>query len=119
VASVLWNGFGLSEADTLALLSEYNQRCVPPWSEAELTHKVRSAANARHDQARGHLLRNAEWGVRSAELRSHLSLPSPPAERAPKPAFCPMVLKRVAAKAAGVRDVVALLAERGSASPHH
>src|ERR1035438_3065434 len=70
VAAVLWNGFGLSEADTLTLLSEYNQRCVPPWSEAELVHKARSAAKARHDQARGHLLRNAEGRMQNAESRN-------------------------------------------------
>ena len=112
VASVLWNGFGLSEDDSLALLREYNQRCVPPWSEAELVHKVRSAANARHDRARGYLVGRAEDRGQRAESRNHLSLPSPPAERVAKPVFCPMVLKRVAAQAAAVRDVVGLLAER-------
>ena len=50
--------------------------------------------------------------MQNGECRSHLTLPSPPPERVPKPAFCPMVLKRVAAKAAGVRDVVAFIKER-------
>ena len=56
VAAVLWNGFGLSETDTLALLSEYNQRCVPPWSEGALIHKVKSVANGRHAERRGYLV---------------------------------------------------------------
>ena len=55
-------------------------------------------------------MRSAECGVRSHGAQ--LAEPSPRAERAPKPVFCPMVLKRVAAKTAGVRDVVALLGER-------
>ena len=110
-AAVLWNGFGLTEADTLMLLREWNCGCQPPWSEAELIHKVKSVAGARHSDPRGYLLKE---GDRSGEkFRPH---PGPlPQERvtAPtKPAFCPMVLKRVAAKAASVRDVVAFIKGR-------
>ena len=112
VAAVLWNGFGLTEGDTLMLLREWNCGCQPPWSEAELVHKVKSVAGARHSDARGYLLGNAEGRMQNGECRNHLTLPSPPAERVPKPAFCPMVLKRVAAKAASVRDVVAFIGER-------
>lgn len=37
-------GFNLSDEDALRLLMEdYNSRCVPPWSEKELRHKVESA----------------------------------------------------------------------------
>ena len=36
-------GFSLSYSQALALLREYNCRCVPPWSEKELAHKLRSA----------------------------------------------------------------------------
>ena len=43
VACVLVEGFSLSNADALELIREYNSRCVPPWSEHELEHKVRSA----------------------------------------------------------------------------
>lgn len=32
--------FGLAEHEILAVLREYNQRCEPPWSEAELRHKA-------------------------------------------------------------------------------
>ncbi len=110
VAAVLWNGFGLTEADTLMLLREWNCGCQPPWSEAELIHKVKSVANARHSEARGYLLKNGA-GAEAPGTGRRDAYPAP-VERAPKPVFCPMVLKRVAAKAAGVRDVVALLAER-------
>ena len=43
VACVLVKHFGLSEYDALGILRDYNQRCVPPWSEKELQHKVRDA----------------------------------------------------------------------------
>lgn len=39
-------GFGLNESNAFALLwSEYNPRCQPRWSEKEIRHKVRDAAN--------------------------------------------------------------------------
>lgn len=44
VACRIMQGFGLSAADGLTVLSEYNQRCDPPWSDHELAHKVKSAA---------------------------------------------------------------------------
>ena len=110
VAAVLFNGFALSETDSLALLGEYNQRCVPPWSEAELIHKVKSAANAQHPDPRGYLLN----GRSGSEARSGSwwdgcrTLPAAP----PKPEFSPEVLRRVAAKTAAVGDVVAFIKER-------
>ena len=43
-AHALVVGFSLSDADALSLLvNEYNPRCVPPWTERELRHKVESA----------------------------------------------------------------------------
>ena len=56
VACVLVNGFDLPESDVAVLLSEYNSRCVPPWSDSELLHKLRSAQSASHNKPRGHLL---------------------------------------------------------------
>jgi hypothetical protein len=44
-AVALVRGFSLDEETALRLLvSEYNGRCVPPWSFVELRHKVRDAA---------------------------------------------------------------------------
>jgi hypothetical protein len=43
-ACVLVLGFGLPESDALALLSEWNQGCDPPWTQKELEHKVKDAA---------------------------------------------------------------------------
>lgn len=44
VALVLLRGFELPEADALDVLREYNATCTPPWSERELAHKVKQAA---------------------------------------------------------------------------
>ncbi|MEK7678423.1 MAG: hypothetical protein AAB676_21550 [Verrucomicrobiota bacterium] len=56
VAACLVHGFALGEPDALALLSEYNRRCVPPWSERELRHKIESVSRADFREPRGCLL---------------------------------------------------------------
>lgn len=43
VAGVLVQMFGLSDDDAMGLLGAYNERCKPPWTEAELWHKIQSA----------------------------------------------------------------------------
>lgn len=40
--AVAW-GFGLADTDALPLLQKYNTRCVPPWSNDELLHKLDGA----------------------------------------------------------------------------
>lgn len=82
VACLLVHGFALGEADALALLHEYNAGCVPPWSEAELVHKVKSAATAQHQQPKGWLL-GEECPVTKAEA-PHPG-PLPKAERVINP----------------------------------
>lgn len=55
-ATALVHGFGLSTERALGmLLSEYNLRCQPPWTEKELRHKVDDAAGKPHDRPRGWL----------------------------------------------------------------
>lgn len=55
-ALALVQGFGLDQGAALALLrDEYNPRCVPPWDERELQHKVADAARAARVPA-GYLL---------------------------------------------------------------
>lgn len=47
LAVALVRGFALAEHVALAVLAEeFNPRCEPPWSEAELTHKLRYARQA-------------------------------------------------------------------------
>ncbi len=55
-ACVLVNGFALADPEALPLLLEWNAQCLPPWTEAELRHKLRSAAQNPGGKPRGHLL---------------------------------------------------------------
>ena len=50
-------GFNLADSAAIELLHEYNERCDPPWSDAELQHKVRSASEQLGE--RGYLLGEA------------------------------------------------------------
>lgn len=59
-ATVLVHGFAIDPERALSLLlSDYNPRCEPPWSEKELRHKVEDAATKPHSQPRGWLLNEA------------------------------------------------------------
>jgi len=57
-AAVLVRGFALTEHDALPLLAAWNQtHCQPAWAEAELRHKLRSAATS--PRPLGYLLNQA------------------------------------------------------------
>jgi hypothetical protein len=56
VACALVNGFALNCEQALAFLQRYNQKCKPEWSQAELEHKIESAACAKHNRPRGDLI---------------------------------------------------------------
>jgi len=52
-AAACWTvRLGLSDSDALALLLEYNRRCLPPWTEKELAHKLHDARRVAGGQAR-------------------------------------------------------------------
>ncbi len=76
--------FGLSDADAAAVATEYNARCRPPWSDAELRHKLESA--------RARVLTDREFGMRlvdattpkAAQRQTPTATPDPPM---PWPAF--------------------------------
>lgn len=55
VACILVWGFGLDHNEALAAISDWNARCVPPWSERELGHKFEQAMKGTHREARGYL----------------------------------------------------------------
>ena len=60
-ACALVHGFALPESVSLGLLlAHFNPTCSPPWSEADLRHKVRSAAGTTSTRGRGYLLRDNE-----------------------------------------------------------
>jgi hypothetical protein len=54
-ASVLVNDFGLTDGEAFDLLmTEFNPRCQPPWSDAEIRHKIEDAhKNPPHRPAKG------------------------------------------------------------------
>lgn len=57
VCCALTHGFGLDEADAVEILLEFNDRCIPPWSDDELDHALRrSIAVADHQKPFCHLL---------------------------------------------------------------
>ena len=57
VAKALVHGFALSETDAMPILREYSSRCLPPWSEKELEHKLKSASEwDKYDKPRGYLI---------------------------------------------------------------
>jgi hypothetical protein len=61
VAMALVQGFCLPAQTAFQLLRNvYNPKCSPPWSDAELRHKVASAANTSPRKPRGWLLGNGE-----------------------------------------------------------
>lgn len=45
-------GFNLTEEQALPFLMEWNERCVPPWSEREMRHKVQDAIKAPGERGR-------------------------------------------------------------------
>jgi len=55
-ACALVLGFGLSTEEAFPLFAEWNQKCLPPWSEKELQHKLDSAN--KQGGARGYLLQD-------------------------------------------------------------
>jgi len=105
IAAVLVNGFALDQADALVLLWEFNQRCLPPWSEGELIHKIKSAANTVHLLPHGYLLGDGAGNGRPFNAQPLPALP-------PKPKFQKEVLKRIAQKVPAITDVIGFLSDR-------
>lgn len=57
VACALVKGFDLTREEALVVLTEYNERCSPPWSPADLNHKIASADASGDSKPRGYLLK--------------------------------------------------------------
>ena len=49
VARLIVNDFAVPEEEAWELLEEYNEGCEPPWSDAELDHKLDDALAAPDD----------------------------------------------------------------------
>lgn len=117
VACVLVWGFDLSINEAMSVLSEYNSRCDPPWTDNQLFHKLQTAESwPKHDKPRGHLIgEDFKQSVRSSKPQAEPTRPAP-AKAAPKVQFDPEKLRTLAAK---WRDVVTSvwLANRSAADP--
>jgi hypothetical protein len=85
VAVALVRRFGLDEAEAMSLMLEWNRTCQPPWSEAELRHKIASALNSA-----------AKPGQVCSSPRAKGARIIKP--RRPEPEFEPETLARIAAK---------------------
>jgi len=75
----LVHGFGLSDTDAFALLSDWNRSCQPPWQDRELLHKIRQANEKSHSKPRGHLANSSSTvSVEPLDLtRVRFSRPKP------------------------------------------
>lgn len=73
-AVALVKGFGLSPEEALPLLQQWNQHCLPPWSESELRQKLRSAATT-STKAEGYLLVDAPLHAACARRGAAPALP--------------------------------------------
>lgn len=71
-------GFDLDADTTRHVIEEYNQRCDPPWSEREVLHKIRSAAE-HCNRERGYLLQPNRAPITSARQASEAT-PEPQAQ---------------------------------------
>jgi RecA-family ATPase len=80
----LVHGFGLSDTDAFALLSDWNRSCQPPWQDRELLHKIRQANEKSHSKPRGHLANSSGAGPAEALDLTRVRFSRPkPVEAAP------------------------------------
>ena len=80
VACVLVQGFDLTVEGALPLMQEWNANCQPPWSDAELRHKLQDASRAPSHKPRGYLL--GETAVWRAPIQVRSPIPPTPLPRA-------------------------------------
>ena len=81
-AFTLVKGFALSVDDARPFLSEFNARCLPPWSEKELEHKLQSADRVPDRQGR-----KSGWLVGSTSAADPAAPKSTMVATAPGPAI--------------------------------
>ena len=70
VAKALCHDFALSQAEAVPIMQEFNARCVPPWSEKELLHKLADAENCnRANRSKGELIETSKPDYRTPQKR--------------------------------------------------
>jgi putative DNA primase/helicase len=78
VAEFLVRGFDLGIDQARPLLHEYNARCLPPWTDAELEHKLRQADEA------GEMVRGCKLTQPPPGKAQQSTTPPPAASAVPK-----------------------------------
>lgn len=86
VTCALLKGFDLTISEARPILQEYNRRCDPPWSEAEIEHKLVSAEGSPDgEKGRGYLLGEGESrGDKPEEGKGKIFKPFPKPQYDPK-----------------------------------
>lgn len=84
VAMALVEGFALSTAEAQSLMTEYSQRCDPPWTEREIQHKLEDAERKADPAKRGKLIRKGVRYKISSAPSSPASKPSSKQRPEPK-----------------------------------
>src|SRR5437879_3551121 len=80
--ALVWD-FALSPFEALPILREYNRRCSPHWTDAELIRKLQSAERQAHTKPRGHLLaQKAAFWRRSPSNQTGQTRPADPIREA-------------------------------------
>lgn len=77
-ACVLLCGFGLTKAEARVLMSEWNRRCEPPWSERDLDHKISDAD--KQSGPRGYLRDAKEGEWQKVKIPEYVA-PAPPEKK--------------------------------------
>ena len=116
VAYTLIKGFDFSVSEAQSLFHEYNQRCEPPWTEAELEHKLQSADAAADVDGAGNF-RPRGWLLPAEEFERRPQRSSPARPIEPKPEFSPGKLKKLGARWRPFIDA-AWLADRSLVNPY-
>lgn len=113
-ARALLHGFGLDPATARSFLDEYNARCDPPWTDAELEHKLKSVDGLQSRFPRGYLLNDRDTlPPRAERVKKGYTTES---ETKKKVEFDPDRLRKVAAPWRDVVDLV-WLANRSAVDP--
>ncbi|MGC8643090.1 MAG: DNA primase family protein, partial [Isosphaeraceae bacterium] len=107
-ACILVKGFAFSIDEARPLLRAWNQRCVPPWSERDLEHKLKDADTKPDGKPRGYLLQNSRSRGRKTKR--------PPSSQAGQPAATAPEVDQPAATAP--EAAADLCPEGQEANPH-
>ena len=85
LANVLVWGFALSFEQAEPFMLVYSLRCLPPWSEKDIDHKLEDALEAKHKNPRGYLLGLEPWSKPKPLKGEMLPVATLKAEMIPEP----------------------------------